>query len=62
MDMSVQGVTLPFTGSAFDSDRGRIYVFRCLWEDYPIQGLSRNSNFDMSITGRLMGAGMDGEI
>ena len=51
--VSVSKLTLPFTGSAFDCNGARVYVFRCLWEDYPLDGVARNRNFDMSIFGRL---------
>ena len=51
--VAVAKLTLPFTGSVFDSTAGRVYVFRCLWEDYPLAEAVRNRNFDMSIFGRL---------
>lgn len=55
-DISVSNVTLPFTGSTFDCDGRRIYVYRCLWEDYAIAEVARKRNFDMSILGRLKAA------
>ena len=54
--ISLSNVTLPFNGSTFDCDGKRIYVFRCLWEDYAVADVARNRNFDMSILGRLKAA------
>ena len=51
--ISVSKLTLPFNGSLFDCEGKQVYVFRCLWEDYPMAGVARNRNFDMSIFGRL---------
>ena len=51
--ISVSELKLPFNGSVFDCNGGRVYVFRCLWEDYPTSEIARNRNFDMSIMGRL---------
>ncbi len=56
LEMSLPGVTLPFSGGIFDCESGRVYVYRCLWEDFPIIGLTRDRNFDMSVTGRLLSA------
>ena len=56
LEMSLPGVTLPFSGGIFDCESGRVYVYRCLWEDFPITGLTRDRNFDMSVTGRLLSA------
>jgi exosortase len=55
-ELQVSGVELPFSGSIFDCDGGRVYVYRCLWEDRRVTGVARNRNFDMSVGGRLTGA------
>ena len=55
-EIAASGVSLPFSGSIFDCGGGRVYVFRCLWEDRPVTGIARDRNFDMSIRGRLTGA------
>ena len=54
--MPISAVTIPFTGSLFECDGSRVYVYRCLWEDFPVTGVTRNRNFDMSIRGRLLAA------
>lgn len=54
--ISVSNLALPFSGSLFDCEGNQVYVFRCLWEDYPVAGVGRNRNFDMSIIGRLKSA------
>ena len=54
--ISVSNITLPFTGSTFDCDGRRVYVFRCLWEDFAVADVTRNRNFDMSILGRTKAA------
>lgn len=48
--------SIPFTGSLFDCNGSKVYVYRCLWEDFPIPELTRNRNFDMSVRGRLLAA------
>ena len=55
-EIAASGVTLPLNGSIFECDEGRVYVFRCLWEDRPVTGIARDRNFDMSISGRLTSA------
>lgn len=54
--VTVSHLTLPFNGSVFDCDGRRVYVYRCLWEEFPIAGVARNRNFDMSVRGRVMSA------
>ena len=56
IDISIAGVVLPFTGSIFDCDGGRVYVYRCLWEDRRVTGIARGRDFDMSIHGRIASA------
>lgn len=51
--ISISKLNLPFNGSIFDCNGARVYVFRCLWEDFPLPEIARNRNFDMSIMGRL---------
>ena len=53
---TVSSITIPFTGSLFDCNGSQVYVYRCLWEDFPVTGVARNRNFDMSIKGRLLAA------
>ena len=52
----VSSINIPFSGSLFECEGNRVFVYRCLWEDFPIDGLTRNQNFDMSIKGRLLAA------
>ena len=54
--MPISSVSIPFSGSLFECDSGQVYVYRCLWEDFPVTGVTRNRNFDMSIRGRLLAA------
>ena len=56
LQLTLASLTLPFSGSVFDSGGGRVYVYRCLWEDFPIDRLRRNKDFDMSVSGRMLGA------
>ena len=51
----VGDLQLPFESTVFDSDNGRTYVFRCLWEDHQTDP-TRMSSLDMSVMGRLKGA------
>ena len=56
VSIPVSAINIPFSGSLFECDGNRVFVYRCLWEDFPVVGLARNQNFDMSISGRLLAA------
>lgn len=56
VSIPVSSISIPFSGSLFECDGNRVFVYRCLWEDFPVVGLTRNQNFDMSIQGRLLAA------
>ena len=56
VSIPVSSISIPFSGSLFEGAGTRVFVYRCLWEDFPMVGLTRNENFDMSIEGRLLAA------
>ncbi len=51
----IGNLELPFEASVFDSENGRTFIFRCLWDDRKSDA-TRGSSLDMSIRGRLKGA------
>lgn len=56
INISTSDIAIPFSGSLFECDGKGVFVYRCLWEDFQIDKLTRNTDFDLSIQGRLYAA------
>lgn len=56
LEISVSTVSIPLTGGVYECNGNRVYIYRCLWEDFPVPKLARNKDFDLSFNGRVLAA------